>query len=83
MKPGNEVTRSRKHPARSGCAAPAKERGPTKPRELAALPQARRDSLAGEEGDPGEAEVVRVHKNVLHEEVRTAAMLERERRQTQ
>lgn len=33
------------------------------------------DSLAGKEGDPGEAKVVGVHKDVLHKEVWGAAVL--------
>ena len=33
------------------------------------------DSLAGEEGDPGEAQVVSVNKHVLDKQVWAAAML--------
>lgn len=39
------------------------------------------DLLASKEGDPGEAEVMCVHKNILHEEVWAAAMLQRDQRQ--
>lgn len=50
--------------------------GPTKSKELIPQPlPALQDSLAGEEGDPGEAKVVGVHEDVLHEEVWGAAVL--------
>lgn len=50
--------------------------GPTKAQELIPQPlPALQDSLAGEEGDPGEAKVVGVHEDVLHEEVWGAAVL--------
>lgn len=49
---------------------------PTKSKELIPQPlPALQDSLAGEEGDPGEAKVVGVHEDVLHEEVWGAAVL--------
>lgn len=44
---------------------------PSNPQPLPAL----QDSLAGKEGDPGEAKVVGVHEDVLHEEVWGAAVL--------
>lgn len=62
---GNGVSRSREHSPGHGA----------RPHHSPGIPSPSQHSLAGEEGDPGEAKVVGVHEDVLHEEVRGAAVL--------